>query len=83
MVGEESEGILSLAGNLLNIAYEGCYFPVEEFLAALKPELEAASQGKLDYIDMEKWTLTRYTFNGGLVTFSTRGLNDVLAHSGH
>lgn len=82
-LGEEADGALCFSGGLLNISYEGVYFPLEEFLEVLAPLLTAQSRGKLDYIDMEAWRLTRYNFENGFITSSARDLNDVLAYSGH
>lgn len=72
-----------LEGDLLRIAFEGVFFPLDDVLAALKPYLCSDSSGKVDIIDMEGWTLTRAVFTGTEIRLSSAGLNDVLAYSGH
>ena len=54
-----------LSGDLLSIGYEGDAFPDDEIVDALKPFFCEKSWGKLDVIDLEAWTLHRYTFTGG------------------
>lgn len=83
LLGEAAPEVLRLDGDLLNISYEGVFFPIEDFLEALLPLLDTGIHGKIDYIDMEEWTLTRYSFENGFITSSKRGLNDVLDFSGH
>lgn len=83
ILGEEADGVLHISGELLNISYEGVYFPIEDFLQALAPLLDSASQGKVDYMDMDAWRLTRYSFDNGFITKSERDLNSVLDYSGH
>ena len=68
---------------MLNIAFEGALFPLDDIVEALIPCLNEASSGKIDLCDMENWTLTRASFTGREVRLSTAGLNDVLAYSGH
>lgn len=68
---------------VLNIAFEGAVFPLDEIIDALRPWLNAASSGKIDLCDMENWTLTRASFTGTDVRLSTADLNNVLAYSGH
>lgn len=70
-------------GDLLRISFEGAYFPLEEILEVLKGVLSAEATGKLDYLDMENWTLTRYVYAGGVFSHSERSLNHVMAYSGH
>lgn len=74
---------LFLEGDMLRISFEGMYFPLDEALAVLAQNMESACSGKLDYLDMEAWTLTRCLFEGNSVTRSTRSLNHVLDYSGH
>ncbi len=56
---------VELKGDLLRISYEGEVFPDEEVVEALKPFLCDASEGKLDILDLEAWTLHRYFFAYG------------------
>ncbi|GFM31966.1 hypothetical protein LN040_06665 [Desulfovibrio subterraneus] len=79
-VAEES---VSLEGNMLLVSHEGVYFMIEDFIEALKPHLGKGSEGRIDYIDMDEWTLTRYRIQDGLITRSQAGLNQVMDYSGH
>ena len=81
---------LFLEGDILRIAWEGIYFPLDEVLQALNACLPPEAEGKLDYLDLEAWTLTRHVLLPGTKTkqpdrFSivTRSLNHVLAYSGY
>lgn len=73
----------SLHGEVLDIAFEGVVFPLDEIAEALAPWLTPASSGKIDLCDMEAWTLTRLSFSGTATRLSTADLNTVLAYSGH
>ena len=55
------EDSAELKGDLLSIGYEGDAFPDEDIVEALKPFFCEKTWGKLDYIDLEAWTLRRYT----------------------
>lgn len=83
LLGAEAEGVLKLEGGMLQLSYEGVYFPLEDFLRAVSPLLSAQSEGKIDYLDLEAWELTRYRFENGFVTSAKSDLNNVLAFSGH
>lgn len=83
LLGDAADGVLELGGELLNIAYEGAFFPLDDFMAALSPLLRPESLGKVDYLDIEAWEITRLNFENGFVTRATRDLNSALAHSGH
>ncbi len=79
---------LLLEGDILCIDWEGIFFPVDEVLEALQCALPPNGQGKLDYLDLEAWTLTRHVFQrhgeeDGVFSSATRGLNHVLEYSGH
>lgn len=78
-----AEGSISLDGDVLLISHEGMYFMIDECIDALKPLMDKDCEGRIDYIDMDEWTLSRYWIHGGLVTHSTVGLNQVMAYSGH
>ncbi len=71
------------AGGLLRISFEGLYFPLQEVMAALEARLPPQATGRLDYLDLDNWTLTRYERRDGIFVSGTRGLNHVLDHSGH
>lgn len=81
-IGHESPWLF-LEGNMLRISWEGVYFPLEDVLRALADTLAHDAEGKLDYLDLEDWTLTRYLPEGNAFRASTRGLNQVLEYSGH
>lgn len=83
LLGAEAEGVLRLEGSMLQLSYEGIYFPLEDFLRAAAPLLGAESEGKIDYLDLEAWELTRYRFENGFITSAKSDLNNVLAFSGH
>lgn len=80
---EEDEPVLVREGDMARISFEGVYFPVEDVVQALREELTPAVQGKLDYLDLENWRLTRYRLEAGEVRQSSAPLNNVLAFSGH
>lgn len=77
---------LELAGSdgaLLRLGFEGVFFPEDDAITAIRPFLTPRSTGKLDIINVEDWTLTRYTFDAGRLTRGQRDLNQVLEYSGH
>ena len=72
------EDAAELKGDLLSIGYEGDAFPDEDIVEALKPFFCEKTWGKLDYIDLEAWTLRRYTFTGGQLSDHTATLDKAL-----
>ena len=56
---------VELKGDMVRISYEGDSFPEDEVVEALKPFLCDDSEGKLDILDLEAWTLHRYFFDYG------------------
>lgn len=72
------QGGVELAGDLLRVSHEGAYFPAEDVVAALRPFLTGASDGKLDFIDLEAWTLRRFFFRHGRVSERTASLDHAL-----
>ena len=82
-VAELDEDAVELDGTFFTITFEGIYFMIDEFMDAIKPHLTKESSGRIDYIDVDEWTLTRFWIEGGLVTHNTAGLNHVMDHSGH
>jgi hypothetical protein len=75
---------LSLEDATLRLAWEGVYFPLEEVLQALEGALGKDAQGRLDYLDLENWTITRYILRENAFSApARRGLNQVLEYSGH
>jgi len=87
-LGHEEQWLF-LEGDLLRISWEGVYFPLEEALCALGDSLPLTAEGRLDYLDIEAWTLTRFIFTvdsqagKGVFSSSTRSLNQVLEYAGH
>lgn len=73
---------VTLEGDLLRISHEGEYFPADEVAAALEPFLTEASDGKLDLIDLEAWTLRRFFFRHGQVAVRTASLDQALESCG-
>lgn len=60
------ENIFRLEGKGLHIYHEGEYFPHEDIIEVLAKYIQQKSQGKLDIIDYEAWTLKRYFFDYSL-----------------
>ncbi len=79
----DAEEMLCYEGDMLKLSYEGIYFPLDDFLESLHPFLHKESQGKLDYIDLEAWKLTRHKIQGKELVVSSASLNNVLDYSGH
>ena len=81
-LGHESPW-LCREGELLQISFEGVFFPVEDVLRALGAHLSPEASGKLDVLDLEAWTLTRHVRENGIFRESCRNINQVLEYSGH
>ena len=75
--------VLEREGDLLRLSFEGMYFPVDEVVETLRQHLTPASHGKVDYLDMEAWILTRHSILDGKIHSNTVPLNHVLDYSGH
>ena len=69
---------VELKGDLLRISYEGEVFPDAEVGEALRPFLCDESEGKLDILDLEAWTLHRYFFTYGRLRDHTATLDKAL-----
>lgn len=67
----------------LSLSFEGFYFPIDEFRRVLQEPFQGDLSGKLDYIDLENWRLTRTVFNVDGAKTSSASLNHVLEYSGH
>ena len=77
--GAEPEDIIALQGDTLFISYEGMAFPLEDVVAALEgPKLT----GKLDFLDLEAWTLTRHLWKEGRLTVRKGDLNAAMESNG-
>lgn len=83
VVQEVDEDAVELDDTFFTITFEGIYFMIDEFIEAIKPHLTQESSGRIDYIDVDEWTLTRFWIEGGFITQNTAGLNHVMDHSGH
>lgn len=69
---------VELEGDLLRISYEGEAFPDEDVVEALKPFFCEKSEGRLDILDLEAWTLHRYFFSYGRLRDHTATLDKAL-----
>lgn len=69
--------------DMVLLSFEGLYFPLDDVLETLEAHLDPTCQGKLDYLELEAWTLSRYEFVEGRMRRRTLPLNHVLDHSGH
>lgn len=70
-----------MQNDLIRINFEGIYFPIEETIEIIKPFLMPASQGKVDYIDIEEWISTRHTIQGMRIINSSNSLNAIMDYS--
>lgn len=83
--GREVLDSLSLNGRLLQISYEGTFFPAQETseaLARFAVKAGKEAEARLDILDLESWTLHRYELAGEGLKLSSRPLNHVLEYSG-
>lgn len=76
------EESMTLEGDLLRLSHEGVFFPLDDVLDALSPFFGADTSGRIDFLDLEAWTLTRFQIEARTIVKSMRSLNDVLAYSG-
>lgn len=67
----------SFESGVLRIDHEGFAF-AEDVLEAVIPHLEDNAEGKIDYVDRQEWTLTRYRVSGREWTRKIFNLNEVL-----
>ncbi len=74
--------ILSFDKDMLRISYEGMYFPLDEVLQIITQFLVEESQGKIDYIDLEEWSLKRHQIQGKQIILKKGNLNQALDFSG-
>lgn len=73
---------LSLEGDLLLISFEGVFFPINDLFECLEGLLKPGMAGKVDYLDLENWEMTRYLIEDGKISHNTVGLNHVMDYSG-
>ena len=71
-----------LKGDMLLLSFEGIYFPQDDFINAVKKVLHPGMNGKLDYLDLENWRMTRFTLTDGQLESHSVSLNNVLDYSG-
>ena len=69
-------------GPLVLVSFEGLYFPVEEAAACIKRHLTKETTGKMDVLDLENWTITRFTLQGGFMQERSGSLNNALDFNG-
>ena len=74
---------------MLRISFEGIYFPWEDVVPLLEKAVQAGARGKMDVLDMENWTLTRFesrerdrSHTAPYLRKGTVSLNQVLDYSG-
>ncbi len=77
----EQAEMLEFEKDMLRLAYEGIYFDIDCLLPHLEQHLTPQSQGKVDYIDLEAWVLTRYRIEGTNIIKSSAPLNAVLDYA--
>ncbi len=51
---------VSFSGNSLHVGHEGSFLLVDEILSDISKLMNDKGDGKLDVIDKQEWTLTRY-----------------------
>lgn len=78
----QEQAVVFLEGDLLRISFEGIYFPMDEVLGVFQDFFTPEGRGKLDYLDLENWRMTRYLFKDGKISSSSTPLNNVLDYSG-
>ncbi len=78
---ELSEMLIYNAGSL-QIAFEGIYFDIEDVLNIVQKHISQQSTGKIDYLDLEAWKMTRHRIDGVSINSSSVGLNNVLDYAG-
>ncbi|MGE4298380.1 MAG: hypothetical protein AB7E47_10160 [Desulfovibrionaceae bacterium] len=67
----------------LTLEFEGKYFFLDDLMEAIAPHLRPETTGRLDYIDHDEWTMTRFKFKDGAYTMVKVNLNDVLERYSH
>lgn len=75
------DALITHKNTLICLSFEGVYFPLEESLDALRQHLSPALNGKIDYIDLDAWTLTRHSIINGIVHIRSAPLNAVLEYA--
>jgi len=81
-IEDELEGnIVDLKNDLILISFEGIHFPIEEIIETIEAFLSPTSQGKVDYIDLENWRLTRYIIKGKHISHRSNSLNAIMEYS--
>lgn len=79
---EAAKACISLQKDLLLISFEGIYFPKEELEAWIYSILQPNLCGKIDFLDLENWQMTRYLVTDGQLNIHTVSLNHVMDYSG-
>lgn len=80
--GEGAPPVCEQDGDMVRISFEGLYFPIDDVLDVLRAGIGPTQQGKLDYLDLENWQITRHQISNGKLEVSSRSLNQVLEYSG-
>lgn len=79
---DSENGPVSLKGDLFLLSFEGIFFPLEDFIEVLANHLNPRISGKIDYLDLENWTMTRYLVANGEMSGKEASLNHVMDYSG-
>ncbi len=68
----------SCEDNELEIEYEGSHFFIDDFVERLEQGLTQESEGRIDYIDQQDFTMMRITIVKGRLSRKLVDLNNVL-----
>ncbi len=78
----EPEEMLIHQQDFLRLAFEGIYFDMDDILPIIHTYLTPQSAGKIDYLDLDAWRMTRYVIKGTTISISSVGLNNVMDYAG-
>lgn len=57
---DEEVPIVSVLGDMVRLSFEGLYFPWDEATVVFEKAVAEGARGKMDVLDMENWTMTRF-----------------------
>ena len=81
--GGEEKYVLRWHGASVLLGFEGLAFPLESTLRVLESHAARLGlSGRLDYIDMELWSITRFVWAQGALSKKSGSLNAALDYSG-
>ncbi len=80
---DNRDEILFYEKDMIRFSFEGVHFPCDEIVEILKDFHNSSTEGKLDCIDVEEWTLTRHFFTKNQAhRANTASLNHALEKQG-